>query len=168
MSHFTSRTWHLWPLAAAILVAVACTVERADVRTPSGEPPEADTTAVRRVMETIALAFATGDLASLDTIYDENVTVFEGGRADAGWLAYRDGHLAPELESMSERRLHFENVRVRLAGSTAWAICRYTLTGVRDGEEVTAHGLGTMVFRKLLGRWRLVHSHTSSGGEGSR
>jgi hypothetical protein len=41
------RTWYFWPLVAVILVAAACTVERADVRTPSGEPPEADTTQVR-------------------------------------------------------------------------------------------------------------------------
>jgi ketosteroid isomerase-like protein len=134
------------------------------VRTPGGEPPEADTTQVRRALDVIALAFETGDLAALDTIYHENVTVFEGGRADEGWLAYRDGHLAPELEALSERSLRFEDVRIRLAGSTAWAACRYTLTAVRDGDEVAAQGLCTMVFRKFAGRWRLVHSHTSTGG----
>jgi ketosteroid isomerase-like protein len=157
------RTWYFWPLVAVILVATACTVERADVRTPSGEPPEADTTQVRRLLDVIADAFDSGDLAALDTIYHEDVTVYEGGRVDRGWIAYRDGHLAPEIEGLSERRLSFEDVEIRLAGSTALVTCSYTLTAQRDAEAITAHGLWTMVFRRFAGRWRLVHSHTSAG-----
>jgi ketosteroid isomerase-like protein len=157
------RTWYFWPLVAVILIAAACTVERADVRTLSGEPPEADTTQVRRLLDVIADAFESGDLAALDTIYHEGVTVYEGGRVDQGWIAYRDGHLAPEIEGLSERRLAFEDVEIRLAGSTALVTCSYTLTAQRDAEGITAHGLRTMVFRRFAGRWRLVHSHTSAG-----
>lgn len=134
------------------------------MRTPSGEPPEADTTQIRRLVDEIARAYETGDLGSLDTIYHESATVFEGDKADTGWPSYRDGHLVPELELLSDRRLRFEGIRVRLTGSTAWATCRYALTAVRDGEDVTARGLGTMVFRRFAGRWRLVHAHTSTGG----
>ncbi|NIW36754.1 MAG: DUF4440 domain-containing protein, partial [Gemmatimonadetes bacterium] len=101
----------------------------------------------------------------LDTIYHEDVTVYEGGRVDAGWLAYRDGHLRPELEALAKRRLRFEDVSIRLAGNTAWATCRYRLTAVRDGERVTADGLGTLVFRKFAGRWRVVHAHMSAAGD---
>jgi ketosteroid isomerase-like protein len=157
-----SRTWHTWLMIAAISVA-ACTVERADVRTPSGEPPEADTTRVRRLVDLIADAYGTGDLAALDTIYHEGVTVYEDGRADRGWIAYRDGHLALEIEGLSERELDFEDVEIRLVGSTALVTCSFRLTALRDGERITAHGLGTMVFLKFAGRWRLVHSHTSTG-----
>jgi ketosteroid isomerase-like protein len=156
-----SRTSYTWPLLAAILIA-ACTVERADVRTPSGEPPEADTTRIRLLVDLIADAYRTGDLAGLDTVYHEGVTVFEGGRADQGWMTYRDGHLAAELESLSERRLDFEDVEIRLAGSTALVTYSYTLTAVRAGEQIAARGLGTMLFRRFAGRWRLVHSHTSA------
>ncbi len=157
------RTSYSWPLLAAILIAAACTVERADVRTPSGEPPEADTARIRRLVDLIAEAYQSGDLAGLDTIYHEDVTVYEGGRVDAGWIAYRDGQLALEIEGLSERRLDFEDLEIRLAGSTALVTCSYTLTAQRDGERITVHGLATMVFRRFAGRWRLVHSHTSTG-----
>ncbi len=157
------RTSYSWPLLAAILVGAACTVERADVRTPSGEPPEADTTRIHRLIDQIAEAFETGELAGLDTIYHEAVTVFEAGRVDRGWVAYRDGHLAPEIEGLSERRLDFEDVEISLAGSTAVVTCSFTLTARRDGEQVRADGLMTMVFRRFAGRWRLMHSHTSTG-----
>jgi ketosteroid isomerase-like protein len=156
------RTWHFWPLVAAILIA-ACTFERADVRTPSGEPPEADTTRIHRLVDLIADAYRTGDLAGLDTVYHEGVTVYEGGRVDRGWITYRDGHLALEIEGLSERRLDFEDVEIRLAGSTALVTCSYTLMALREGEQVTTHGLWTMIFRRFAGRWRLVHSHTSAG-----
>ncbi|MGD2152703.1 MAG: nuclear transport factor 2 family protein [Gemmatimonadales bacterium] len=158
-----SRASYSWPLVAAILIAAACTVERADVRTPSGEPPEADTTQVRRLLELIAESYRTGDLVALDTIYHEGATIYEGGRAERGWLAYRDNRLAVEIEELSERRLSFGDIEIRLADGTALVTCNYTLTARRDGEQVTTHGLGTMVFRKFAGRWRLVHSHTSEG-----
>ncbi len=151
----------LWSLA---LVAVACTIERADVRTPSGEPPEADTTRVRKVLDAIALGFETGELSALDTIYHDSVTVYEGGDAIIGWARYRDERLVPEIESLTDRHLRFEDVTIRLVGSTAWITCRYTRTAIRDGEDHAARGVATLIFRKLAGRWRLVHSHTSNGG----
>ena len=154
---------HLVTLAAAALCVGGCTIERADVRTPSGEPPEADTARVRKAIDAIALAFDTGDIAPLDTIYDEGVTVYEGGRVVRGWLQYRDGHLAPEIEALTDRKLRFEDISVRLAGNTAWATCRYTRQALRDGEPELAHGLGTMIFRKVAGGWRLVHAHASTG-----
>lgn len=148
--------------AAAVSLSAACTIERGDVRTPSGEPPEADTTRVRMLIEAVADGFESGDLASLDSIYHDSVTVFEGGSVERGWPAYRDEHLAPEIRELSDRRLRFDEVLVRLAGSTAWATGRYTLSATRDGERVSADGLATMVFRKRAGRWRLVHVHMSS------
>lgn len=157
-----SRALCTWPLLAAIVVA-ACTVERADVRTPSGEPPEADTTRIRRLVDVIGEAYGSGDLVGLDTIYHESVTVFEGGRLERGWTTYRDGHLVPEIESLSERRLQFEDVEIRLAGGTAVVTCSFSLTARHDGELITTRGLATMVFRRFAGRWRLVHSHTSAG-----
>ncbi len=151
----------LWSVA---LIAVACSIERADVRTPSGEPPEADTTRVRKVLDAMTVGFETGDLSALDTIYHDSVTVYEGGDAIVGWARYRDEHLVPEIESLTDRRLRFEGVTIRLVGSTAWITCRYSRTAIRDGEDYAARGVATLIFRKLAGRWRLVHSHTSKDG----
>jgi ketosteroid isomerase-like protein len=155
-----SRSLIIVFLTAAL--AAACTIERGDVRTPSGEPPEADTVRVRRAIEAIALAFENGDLSTLDTIYHDSVTVFESGMIDQGWIEYRDGHLAPEMEALRDRRLLFDDIRVHLAGSTAWATCQYSLSGISDDGQVAVQGVVTMVFRKLAGRWRLVVSHSST------
>lgn len=153
-------------VALAAIFVGGCTIERADVRTPSGESPEADTTRVRKAIEAVALAFETGDLTPLDTIYHEDVTVYEDGRVEQGWLQYRDQYLLPEIEALTQRQLQFEDITVRLSGATAWATCRYTLHALRDGEPVLAQGLRTMIFRRVAGRWRLVHFHSSTGAPG--
>ncbi len=114
------------------------------------------------MVEEIARAFERGDLASLDTLYHDSVTVFEGANIDRGWLRYRDGHLAPELEALAERQMRVSDLRVRLAGGSAWVTFSYRLAGVVDGGPVAARGVGTMVLQKLGGRWLVVHSHTSS------
>jgi ketosteroid isomerase-like protein len=124
-------------LAAAAIVA-ACTIERGDVRTPSGQPPEADTVRVRKAIEAMAVAFEKGDLASLDTIYHDSVTVFESGSIDQGWIEYRDGRLAPQMNALRDRHLRFDQVRVHLAGSTAWASCQYALSGTGDESILPA------------------------------
>jgi ketosteroid isomerase-like protein len=160
MGSALSRLGLLVLLTVSISV-VACTIERGDVRTPGGEPPEADTTRVRLTMEAIAAAFESADLASLDTICHDSVTVFWEGRLERGWADYREHQLLPELEALSERRLRIYDVRVRLARNTAWATYGFRLSAVRNGQDVETRGAGTMILQNLQGRWRLVHFHTS-------
>ncbi|NIW35228.1 MAG: DUF4440 domain-containing protein [Gemmatimonadetes bacterium] len=142
-----------------------CTIEHGDVRTPSGEPPEADSVRVRETVEAIAAALEGGDLVALDSIYHDSVLVYEGGGVDRGWAVYRDGHLRPELEALTDLRFRFDDIRVRLADGTAWVTCRYALDALHDGQAVSARGVATLVFRELGRRWRLVHIHTSSARE---
>jgi ketosteroid isomerase-like protein len=149
-------------LTGVLIAAFACTIERGDVRTPGGEAPEADTLRVRKAIETVAVAFESGDLATLDSLVHDSVMVYENGRVDRGWVVYRDQKLLPRLRILNARRLRLTDIRVRLAGSTAWATCRFDLSANRSGETVSARGVGTMVFQRLSGRWRLVHWHMSA------
>ncbi len=144
------------------LLLSACTIERADVRTPSGESPEADTTRVRQTIEAIGTAFETGRVAELDSIFHDSVLVFEFGRVERGWVAYRDGHLLPETRALSDRSLEFRTIDVHIVRSTAWATVRYTLSGRSESGRVGVEGLGTLILRRLAGRWQLVHVHLSS------
>lgn len=149
-------------LAIALVVVAACTVERADVRTVSGEPPEADTIRVRRTIEAFARGWETGDLSALDSVVHDSLTVFDGAEIDRGWRAYREGHLASELGSREGRRFVVSDVRPRLAGSTAWVTFTYERSALRGDRPVELAGTGTAVLQKLGGRWRIVHLHTSA------
>lgn len=145
-----------------IAVMASCTIERADVRTPSGEPPEADTIRVRKTIEALALGWESGDLKALDSIFHDSLVVFDGVRMERGWRVYREGHMAREFESSEKRRLVVSDVRPHLAGGTAWVTFTFQRSAVRNEEPVEMVGTGTAVLQKLGGRWRVVHLHTSS------
>ena len=152
------------PRSGLVLIGVlafACTVERADVRTPSGEPPAADTTRVRATIETLAAAFEAGDMQALDSIIADSSSFFEDGRVAASWPDYRQQMLTPQLNRLTERRLRFDDIDVTLAGRTAWATAAYALEALHDGEPVSRAGVATMIFRKRAGSWWLVHVHSS-------
>lgn len=151
-------------LAASIMAA--CTIERGDVRTPSGQPPEADTTAVRLAMEAVALAYEAGDLAAFDTLYHDGVTVLDGNQVSSGRTAYIADYLAPQIRSLDDRRCRLHGIGVRLARNIAWATYHFTQAGTRDGERIEARGVGTMILQKSQGRWQIVHVHASAFPEG--
>ena len=129
-------------------MAAACTVERADVRTLGGESPEADTTRIRQTVEAIAAAFKSGDLAAFDSIYHDNVTIFEDGVANTDWASYREEHLIPVLGTLVDPTVEFQDIRVRFSGfGTALVTCRYYTAGTYEGEvlvEVSGGGSITL------------------------
>lgn len=151
----------VWPTLAAA-AAAACTIERGDVRTPSGQPPEADSVAVRLVLEAVALAYESSDLSAFDTLFHESVVAFEGDQASSGRASYIADHLAPQIRSLDERHCRLHEISVRLARNVAWATYRFAQVGTRNGERIEARGVGTMVFQKFQGRWQIVHVHTST------
>ena len=61
---------------------------------------------VTDVMTREAAAVEKGDLAALDKIWanSEDVTVFESGHANYGWMDYRNSHLAPELKEFKNTK----------------------------------------------------------------
>jgi ketosteroid isomerase-like protein len=153
----------LAPIFAALFAATACTVERADVRTPGGESPESDTTQIRLTVQAIATALETGDLAAFNSIYHDSVTIFEDGVANSDWATYRDEHLIPVIESLVDPTVEFADIRVRFVGfGTALATCRYRTAGTYEGRAIEIRGVATLIFRRFGSRWRLMHLHTSS------
>jgi ketosteroid isomerase-like protein len=127
----------------------------------------AQTNEVKVVTELLtqeARAVETGDLAALDKIWanDESVTVFESGHANYGWADYRNSHLAPELKEFKNTKYAFSELKVKVAGDTAWATFKYTLSADVAARRVESNGLGTAVLEKRQDGWRIVHWHSSA------
>ena len=149
---------------AACVAAAACTIERSDVRTTSGDAPEADTARVRQTVEAVATALERADFASLDTISDDSILVIVGQEGHAatqthGWQTYRD-QLGGRLGRAGDFQVELHDLRVRLAGSgTALVTCRFAIW---QAEELSAQGFATSVFRRAGKNWRLEHVQLSS------
>ncbi len=93
---------------------------------------------------------------------DESVTVFESGHANYGWADYRDHHLMPEMKEMKNTKYTLSDIKVKLAGMTAWATFKYTISADVGARHVDGGGLGTAVLEKRDGRWQIVHWHSSA------
>lgn len=120
--------------------------------------------AVIEVLQQEAAAFEKGDVDALNKLWanDEWVSVFESGGADIGWANYRDHHLIPEMRELKNTKHTLSDIRVRVAGKTAWATFKYALAGDIKDRHIDVNGLGTAVLEERNGRWLIVHRHTSA------
>lgn len=131
------------------------------------EPVSAQSGEVKAVTDVLtreAQAVEKGDLAALDKIWanSEDVTVFESGHANYGWMDYRNSHLAPELKEFKNTKYTFSDLKVKVDGKTAWATFKYALAADIGTRNIQSGGLGTVVLEKRDGRWQIVHWHSSA------
>lgn len=151
-----------------LLALLAVGVGAILINNTSGGPLQNDEAAVRDVLLKSASSFAKNDIAEATKVWanDESLTIFESGHANYGWADYRDHHLVPEMGEMKNTKYEFSDVRVHLAGNTAWATLKYTIAAdVMDNgktRHVDGGGLGTAILEKRSDGWRIVHWHSSA------
>ncbi len=65
--------------------------------------------------------------------------------------------------TFTERHLVVHHVHINIKGDSAWAEFRWTFHArlQANGKPVSAQGVETQVYWKIMGRWRLVHVHYS-------
>src|SRR2546423_2166514 len=108
-----------------------------------------DEAAVRDVLLRSASSFAKNDLVAATKVWanDESLTIFESGHANYGWADYRDHHLVPEMGEMKNTKYEFSDIKIHLAGNTAWATLKYVISAdvgeAGKVRHVDGGGLGT-------------------------
>jgi len=110
-------------------------------------------------------AFNAKDLDKLATFYHPDVTIYEGGGVNNGWIDYRDRHLGPELKSFENLQFGHSNTKVLVlpGGQSAYATSEYSIKAKMGDRQLDSGGLETMVLLKSAdGTWKPRHSHTSS------
>ncbi len=127
-----------------------------------------DEAAVRDALMKSALSFEKNDIEMATQVWvnDQSLTVFESGHPNYGWADYRDHHLVPEMSEMKNTKYAFSDIKIHLAGKTAWATLKYTIAAdvMSNGQQrhVDGGGLGTAVLENRDGQWRIVHWHSSA------
>jgi ketosteroid isomerase-like protein len=127
-----------------------------------------DESAVREALLQSASSFEKNDMAAATQVWinDESLTVFESGHANYGWADYRDHHLGPEMKEMTNTKYSFSDMKIHLAGKTAWATMKYSIAAdvgeAGKMRHVDGAGLATVVLEKRDGQWRIVHWHSSA------
>jgi ketosteroid isomerase-like protein len=146
------------------LLAAVVALFGATAAAPTAFASEPADATVRAFIEAYDRAFNAKDLNRLAAFYHPDVTIFEGGHVNTGWIDYRDNHLGPELKEMEDLRFsHVEVVPHELSDATAYVTAEYRLKTKMDGKPVDAEGLETLILVKVTdGSWKIRHSHTSS------
>jgi len=129
-------------------------------------PPGTNTDEVKKLRELIlahAQAIEKGDFETLNKQwYDgEGVSVFEQGSANNSWAEYRDNHLKPELDAFENFKYAYENIKIEAGSQLSFATMNYKLSARYKGKDINSGGLETMIFKKIDGNWRIVHTHIS-------
>jgi beta-aspartyl-peptidase (threonine type) len=129
---------------------------------PDAPPPEA--VAVRAVLDAQVTAWNRGDLDEFMAGYwkDDRLTFFSGDAITRGWKKTYDRYRQRyQADGKEMGRLEFRDIEIDPIGTeAALARGRWQLT-MSDGK--TPSGLFTLLFRRIDGKWRIVHDHTSTG-----
>lgn len=144
--------------ATAALVALLAIAPALEAQSGGSEPEEA----VVATVEALFAATEAGDLAALDTLYADDVTIVEGTNVDRGWATYRDGHLKPELERIENLTYRPREIEAEAGEALAWARFAYDLKLTIDGRELDHVGRGTAVLESAGDGWVVTHLHTVS------
>lgn len=116
---------------------------------------------IQRVIDAQAKAWNRGDIEAFMTYYwkSDQLTFSSGGVTRRGWGETRERYLTryPTRESMG--RVEFTELEVtELGDAAALVLGRWNLN--RD-VEADIGGNFSLVFRRIAGRWLIIHDHTS-------
>ena len=159
--HFSDGTVADWIGAAGASRPAAVTKLTASA---AGAQPN-DAAAVEAWLKSYDAAFNAKDLDKLATFYHPDVTIYEGGGINSGWIDYRDRHLGPELKSFENLQFAHSNTKVLMlpGGQSAYATSEYAIKAKMGDRQLDSGGLETLVLVKSSdGTWKIRHSHTSS------
>lgn len=160
--HFSDGTVADW-------VGVAGDKRPASVTRLSGQSvtggASGDAAAIETWLKGYDAAFNAKDLEKLATFYHPDVTIYEGGGINNGWIDYRDRHLGPELKAFENLQFGHSNTKVTVlpGGQSAYATSEYAIKAKMGERQLDSGGLETLVLVKGAdGSWQIRHSHTSS------
>lgn len=152
------RAWSLALGGAAVIVILGVASLQARSMFQSGQEK-----AIVDFFAAYDVAFVAKDIDRLATMYHRDITIFEGGGVNNGWIDYRDNHIGPELKSFNGLKFSHSAVKVQLLGAdAAYVTSEYSIETAGTNGPTRSGGLETDVLVKQGGRWLIRHTHTSA------
>lgn len=140
----------------AVLLAVF-----ASVGSVSAQSSDADSAAVRAVVDAFHLAISGGKpAAAAETLADDAIMLEAGGVETRE--EYVKGHLPADIEFEKGVSTKRSPIRVAVSGDTAWATSTSEVSGTYQGKPVNFLGAESMVLSRTKAGWRIRLIHWSS------
>lgn len=116
---------------------------------------------IRAVVDSFALALATGDSLAALSLLNADVVIYEGGHAETR-EQYRSGHLRSDIAFASAVPRKTTSDDVMISGDVALYTSEYTAAGRYRDRDIDSHGTETMVLVRTPHGWKIRHIHWSS------
>lgn len=152
-----------------IMVAGGCKVAEVprEEREPTSRTTEDVTGEITGMLQESAASWNAGDLAGfLDDYWNSDELTFSGSTGvTRGWEDVRRRYLTSYWAPGASRdSLRFEAMEALPLGSEhALAMGRYVLFRPHeDGETVSGSGYFSLVLRRTVDGWKIIHDHTSA------
>lgn len=120
-----------------------------------------DEDAVRAVVADFHRAMAEGYRDGVLRLLADDAVIFETGYVEANREQYAAGHLEADLLYAATVRREPVHRQIRVGGDLAYAISQSRNRGEFQGETVNLTNTETMVLRRTVDGWRIVHIHWS-------
>jgi ketosteroid isomerase-like protein len=163
--HFSDGTTADWVGVAREKRPAAVTKLAAPAVAAAPQTANTDAAGIEAWLKGYDAAFMAKDLDKLATFYHPDVTIYEGGGINNGWVDYRDRHLGPELKAFENLQFGHSNTKVTVlpGGQSAYATSEYSVKAKMGERDLDSRGLETLVLVKSAdGTWKIRHSHSSS------
>lgn len=124
---------------------------------------EALTERAEAVLVAYREALVARDAAAMRTLFRDNSTVFENGKAEGSFAQYMEHHLGPELGEITEFTFSDPTVHLRMVGHVAFGHETYSYRiALKDGRVIERDGVATSVLTHDADGWKIVQYHSSS------
>ncbi len=88
----------------------------------------------------------------------------ESGGQNEGLTDLIEHHVEPEGDALDNFELMLSDVETHVEGDFAWAIANVEFKATLKSEQRELHSRGyeTFLFRLVDGKWKVIHTHSSS------
>ena len=147
----------LWPLLLAASVSGLAHAQKSK---------SSDRDAVRQANEAFYAALSARDVSAIQKVWSSDADIQNIGprsrTADIGWEAHKKSY-ERTFDAFPELKVSMPEPRIKVNGPTAWVSgLEQAQRKTKSGESVKGTNLGTSIFVKQSGKWRMVYHHASA------
>ena len=138
----------------------------AGISGPAIAQKPSDVEAVKQANQAFYAALSARDVAAIRKVWSSDADIQNIGprskTVDVGWEAQKAAYDST-FAAFPELKVSMPEPRVKVNGSTAWVSgIEHAERKTKSGERVTGTNLGTSIFVKQGGAWRMVYHHASA------
>lgn len=125
----------------------------------SGEAAE-----IQKILDRYSRATVERNLPEIESCFitNDDFLIVESSYPNFGWNDFKKNHLIPELEEVEDISHKTDVIQAFVTSELAYAVFRYTASGVNKGTRRTMEGLGTAVLVPTDAGWKIRHWATCS------